>query len=125
MTEYERGYAEGYKDGLHRFMPEAPSVPIPPIDAAIAEERAEPEPMPFLPANTGQEAVERRMVDLMGAYPKRAERAKPEPGDVVLYRGSPKSPWRLWMFEVGGYGIAEYVVLMRAADVRRKIEEAR
>lgn len=29
MTEYERGYADGYNDGIHKFMPEVQSVPIP------------------------------------------------------------------------------------------------
>ena len=33
MTEYERGYTDGYKDGLHKYMPEVPSIPIPQIAA--------------------------------------------------------------------------------------------
>ena len=39
MTDYERGYAEGYKDGLHKYMPEVSSVSIPSLDLAIAAYR--------------------------------------------------------------------------------------
>ena len=37
MTEYERGYTDGYKDGLHKYMPEVPSIPIPSLDAKSAK----------------------------------------------------------------------------------------
>ena len=49
MTDYERGYAEGYKDGLHKYMPEVPSVSIPSLDA----ESAKPEPGDVVPKVCG------------------------------------------------------------------------
>ena len=193
MTDYERGYTDGYKDGLHKFIPEVASIPIPQIaterqariealeqarDNIAAELVHEPYGRDIAFRNNGlkramsiideaisaererfadaAEAIEgdaRAVFDCLryhasagGEYEyrgtlaieafqrvvdkiPRAESAKPEPGDVVAFvtEGVDMEPtmWRNGMGTVDPLGKTRVVVLMRAAEVKRRIEEGK
>jgi len=144
MTDYERGYTDGYKDGLHKFIPEVASIPIPQVatERQARIEALEQVREKIAVLDMGRFLHLDRFISLHACHntilniideaiaAERTESAKPELGDVVA-----------WVFPDGDYfleqpfyedQIAQYnamenakaIVLMRAADVHRKIEEA-
>ena len=180
MTEYERGYTDGYKDGLHKFIPEVASIPIPQIaterqariealeqarekiakldlahflyldrfislerfqktilntiDAMISAERErladagetiDPYAMHICDTCDSESGMEctRRNCHLNNAWhPRHTEHAKPEPGDVVAWPNPPHGHVMIGLYGRDWTSDIGLVVLMRAAEVRARIE---
>lgn len=137
MTDYERGYTDGYKDGLHKFIPEVASIPIPQVatERQARIEALEQVREKIAVLDMGRFLHLDRFISLHACHntilniideaiaAERTESAKPELGDVVAWSNSRGEP----MIGIFGGEITQgdAVVLMRAADVRAAIREGK